>query len=53
MNELNENLLSYEKAKEIMFNSISKNKVEIIDIEKCVDRILAENIVSKINITEF
>ena len=53
MNELNENLLSFEKAKEIMFNSISKNKVEIIDIEMCVDRILAENIFSKINIPEF
>ena len=53
MNKSNEKLLSFEKAKEIMFNSITKNKVEIVELQNCEDRILAENIFSKINIPEF
>ena len=53
MTELFKNLLSFKKAKGIMLKSIKKNKTEIICIENSEDRILAENIYSKIDIPEF
>mgnify|MGYP001276571580 CR=1 FL=1 len=53
MNDVNENLISFEMAKELMHKSLSKNKTEKIELNKSEDRILAENISSKINIPEY
>ncbi len=53
MVDLHKNLLSFNKAKKIMLNSIKINRIETIDFEFSQDRVLAEDIYSKINVPEF
>ena len=53
MVDLHKNLLSFNQAKKIMLNSIKINKIETVNFEVSQDRILAEDIYSKINVPEF
>ncbi len=53
MTELIEKLASFDYAKQIMLKNVKKNKTEIIDLKEAEDRILAQNIFSKIDIPYF
>ncbi len=53
MNNVKNNLETYNNAKKIMFKFLKKNKTEIIDLKNATDRILAEDIFSNIDIPEF
>jgi len=53
MTESSKKLASFEYAKKVMFKNIKKIKTEIIDIYNAGDRVLAENIYTKIDIPNF
>ena len=53
MTDIFENLLSFSEAKKIMSKFVKINKTEVINLEKSENRILAEDILSKVNIPEF
>ncbi len=53
MNELSEKLASFEYAKKIMLKNTRKQKIETIYLKNAEDRILAEDIYSKVDIPHF
>ena len=46
-------LVSFDYAKKIMFKNIRKNKTEIVSLQDVEDRVLAENIYSRVDVPHF
>ena len=46
-------LVSFDYAKKIMFKNISKNETEVVSLQDAEDRVLAENIYSRVDVPHF